>query len=319
MADRANVRVIPVDLIDNYHEKLFRSYDEKRMQELADSIGRDGVLTPVIVQKKDGGRYEMLSGHNRLAASKLAGVDTIPAKILESMSDEAAKDLVIESNYSQEGFKDRPISEQAMMLKHEQEKIKCQGKRTDLEEKANEANNVQEGSDGQKVQKSKTSRDAVGEMHGMNGKTVARYIKLNELIPELKVKLDDRTIPKASCFELACLSKDDQAVINEALDECNKVNEEKKHFKLGVKLARDLKKLASDRTAPLEKEEVLACFDQYDSNNDNTEEPKVEEVSLKNDLIERYFKGLDQDNINNLISRAMEEYQAANNNKDEES
>ena len=106
-------------------------YEGERLEDMIASVKEHGVLNPVIVQKLDTG-YEMLSGHNRWNAAKLAGIKEIPAIVKTDLSEEEAYVYVIETNLMQRSFSDLAISEKAAVLKARYEKEACQGKRNDI-------------------------------------------------------------------------------------------------------------------------------------------------------------------------------------------
>ena len=307
-----NVIMIPVDAIEPYREVLFRPYDERRLQDLVESIQTYGVLTPPIVWKHDDEKYEMLSGHNRLAAAKKAGLEKIPVYIKEELSEEEAKDYVIEANAHQRSFFELPLSEQAMVLKYEYESKKCQGRRNDIRKEVE----MLQGSgktDGQNVQRSQTSRDKVGDSHNMSGKTVERMIKLNYLTKGLKDKLDNKDIPKSSCIELAYLPKKKQKVVEKYVSE----NPE-------VKLKLDLaKKIRSESEKEDFSTESIATLVKDTENAEETVEGnstnKPQQVILPAELVEKYFANSSEEQILGIISRAMENYNIKDEQTDEES
>ncbi len=126
-----SIQEIPIGSIDYFSDHPFRLYDGERLEDMVDSVRTHGILTPVIV-RRIGSRYEMLAGHNRMNAAKLAGLDTIPAIVKDDVSDEDAYVYVIETNLMQRSFSDFLPSEKAAILKTRYETIKSQGKRNDI-------------------------------------------------------------------------------------------------------------------------------------------------------------------------------------------
>ena len=125
------VQMVPVKNIQAFHDHPFHLYEGERLEDMIASVKEHGVLNPVIVQKLDTG-YEMLSGHNRWNAAKLAGIKEIPAIVKTDLSEEEAYVYVIETNLMQRSFSDLAISEKAAVLKARYEKEACQGKRNDI-------------------------------------------------------------------------------------------------------------------------------------------------------------------------------------------
>lgn len=123
---------VAIEEIEEFSEHPFHLYEGKRLEDMVESIKANGVLNPVIVRKLGSGRYEMLSGHNRMNASKIAGQKTVPAFIKDNLSDEDAYIYVIETNLMQRSFNDMYPSEKAIVLQLRYEKVSNQGKRTDI-------------------------------------------------------------------------------------------------------------------------------------------------------------------------------------------
>ena len=99
-----NVKPIPCDMLIPYHNHKFEMYSGERLDDMIASIRENGVLCPIIVQPADDGKYEILIGHNRWNACKIAGLPTVPAIIKEKLSQDEAEMYVIESNLMQRGF-----------------------------------------------------------------------------------------------------------------------------------------------------------------------------------------------------------------------
>ena len=100
------VRQIPCQQLVPYHNHKFQLYEGERLEDMVESIRQNGVLIPIIVQPKSDGRYEILVGHNRWNASKIAGLPTIPAIVKDGLTEEEAAMYVVESNLMQRGFDD---------------------------------------------------------------------------------------------------------------------------------------------------------------------------------------------------------------------
>ncbi len=196
---------LPVDKIEPFHEHPFRLYEGERLNDMVESVREHGVLNPVIVRKKGRG-YEMLSGHNRLNAAKIAGLSEIPAIVKEELTEEEAYVYVIETNMIQRAFSELLPSEKAAVLAARYEKVISQGKRNDILREIEEI-----GTCGHDVHKSR-SRDGIGEEYGMTGRNIARYMRVDKLIPEFKEKLDDGEMTLTAAVELSYLSEEEQGI-----------------------------------------------------------------------------------------------------------
>ena len=180
---------IPVEEIHPFHDHPFRLYEGERLEDMVQSIREHGVLNPVIVRKAARG-YEMLAGHNRTNAAKIAGLTEVPAIVKTDLSDEDAYVYVIETNLLQRSFAELLPSEKAAVLVARYEKISSQGKRNDIRQEIE----ALEETCGHDVHKSQKSRDGLGEEYGMTGRNIARYMRLDRLIPEFKDAVDKGTL-----------------------------------------------------------------------------------------------------------------------------
>ena len=164
-ASRDGIQMIPVDKIKPFHDHPFRLYEGERLDDMVESIREHGILSPAIVwEKKDG--YEMLAGHNRLNAAKIAGVMEIPSIVKTGLSEEEAYVYVIETNLVQRSFSELLPSERAVVLSERYEKISCQGRRNDIRREI-ELLNGKTPSDTCGHDVHKKSRDSIGEEYGM--------------------------------------------------------------------------------------------------------------------------------------------------------
>ena len=196
---------LPVDKIKPFHDHPFHLYEGERLDDMVESIREHGVLNPVIVRKKGRG-YEMLSGHNRQNAARIAGLTEIPAIVKEGLTDEEAYIYVIETNVIQRSFTDLAPSEKAAVLSARYEKVISQGKRNDILREIEEI-----GTCGHDVHKSK-SRDGIGEEYGMTGRNIARYMRVDKLIRPFKDRLDAGEITLTAAGELSYLSEEEQGI-----------------------------------------------------------------------------------------------------------
>ena len=184
------VQNISLDLIDEFPNHPFKVLDNDEMDKLVDSIKEsNGVLVPTIVRKKNNGRYEMVSGHRRMRASQLLGLDTIPS-IVKNLTDDEATIIMVDSNIQREKLLP---SEKAFAYKMKLNAMKHQGKSTSR----------------QVVDKLK-SADILGQDVGESGRQIQRYIRLTYLIPELLDMVDEEKIALGPAISLSYLNEDYQ-------------------------------------------------------------------------------------------------------------
>lgn len=194
---------IGIESIVPFKNHPFKVLDDEKMDELVESIKLNGILTPVLVRPV-GGIYEMISGHRRLHAAKLAGLTKVPAIVKELADDDAAL-IMIDSNVQREEILP---SERAFSLKMKMDIMKRQGKRNDL-------------TSGHDVQK--FSADSIGEENGISGRQVKRYIRLTELLPELLQLVDDKAISLVMGVDISFFNKEVQGWILEYFNEHKKL------------------------------------------------------------------------------------------------
>ena len=199
---------IPVEEIHPFHDHPFRLYEGDRLEDMVQSIREYGVLNPVIVRKTAKG-YEMLAGHNRTNAAKIAGLTEVPAIVKTDLSEEDAYVYVIETNLLQRSFAELLPSEKAAVLVARYEKISSQGKRNDIRQEIE----ALEETCGHDVHKSQKSRDGLGEEYGMTGRNIARYMRLDRLIPEFKDAVDKGTLAMVAAVDLSYLNVKMQKLI----------------------------------------------------------------------------------------------------------
>ena len=191
---------IEVSKIDPFPNHPYRVLDDDEMLSLAESIRDNGLLTPIIVNKKPKGRYELISGHRRVRAYQLLGIETILATILE-LSREEATILMVESNIQREHVLP---SEKAFAYKMKLDAMKQQGKRTDL-------------TSSPLASKLRTA-EKVGEGFGDSKDTVRRYIRLTNLTPELLSLVDEGKMGLRPAVELSYISKENQENIYDSIE-----------------------------------------------------------------------------------------------------
>ena len=229
------VQQIPCDQLHPYHNHKFEMYTGERLEDMIESIRENGVLSPIIVQPIDNG-YEILIGHNRWNASKLAGLPTVPAIVKTGLSEDEAEMYVIESNVIQRNFDDLRISEQAAVIALRHSKMFSQGKRNDiLRELALLENSETDISTLTPLESKLDSGKAIGAEYGLSKGSVIRLIRIDKLIDELKALVDSGDVSIRAGVELSFVSAEAQA----------KIVEQAANFKIDMKKAKLLRRAAN--------------------------------------------------------------------------
>jgi len=217
-APKNGIEMLPIDSIRSFRNHPFRLYEGERLDDMVESIREHGILNPVIVWQNSGG-YEMLAGHNRQMAGRVAGLTEIPTIVKCDLTEKEAYVYVIETNVMQRGFAELLPSEKAAVLAERYEKVSNKGKRNDiLQEIERLSISDMTESCGHGVHKLK-SRDAIGEECGMTGRNIARYIRVHLLEQPLKKRLDDGELSLVAAVELSYLSAEEQKVVSELVEQ----------------------------------------------------------------------------------------------------
>ena len=201
-AQREKVQEIPLEELHPFPNHPFKVLDDDRMLDTAESIREHGVLVPAIARPRTAGGYELIAGHRRKRGCELAGLVTMPV-IVRDLDDDAATIIMVDSNIQRESLLP---SERAFAYKMKLEAMKRQGSRNDLTS----------GQVGQKL-KSIYSVEKIAQDAGESTKQVQRYIRLNELIPQLLEMVDGNEIKFNPAYELAFLRTEEQAVLYDIL------------------------------------------------------------------------------------------------------
>ena len=212
---------IKIDKIHPFKDHPFKVIDDEKMAELVESVKINGILSPVLVRPDNNGGYEMISGHRRMHAAVIAGIDTLPA-IVKELSDDEAVIAMIDSNVQREEILP---SERAFALKMKMDVMRKQGTRTDLTSDTErrklddgtsdtERRKLNDGTSNTKCRKLETAA-VVGEEFGMGQTQVKKYIRLTELLPELLDMVDEKKIAIGLGAEISYFDKDVQRWVYE--------------------------------------------------------------------------------------------------------
>lgn len=295
-APQTAIQQIPCDQLHPYHNHKFELYSGERLEDMVASIKENGVLSPIIVQPIEDG-YEILIGHNRWNASKLAGLPTVPAIVKTGLTEDEAEMYVIESNVMQRGFENLRISEQAAAVALRHSEMFSQGKRNDilrelavLENPSAEPDSSTLNPVGSKLDTS----ESIGNKYGVSKGSVVRLIRINKLTDELKALVDSGDIAIRTGVELSFLSEDTQAVVAECAVE----------DKIDYKIAKMLR-ASAESDGYIDRYTVHSII--YGDDSEQT--PKPKSVKISNYAYTKYFaEGTKPKEITETIEKALEFY-----------
>ena len=274
------IQMIPVESIKPFHNHPFRMYEGEHLDDMVDSIKEHGVLNPVIVHKTED-EYEMLSGHNRWNAAKIAGFAEVPAIVKEGLTEEEAYVYVIETNLMQRSFTDMLPSEKAAVLKERYDKVISQGKRNDIIKELEMIKGINStcGNDFHKSRK----REGIGEEYGYTGRMVANFLRINELLPELKEWVDIKKINLMTAVQLSYAPKEIQKTVCTLGKPINK--------EMAVKL----------------RKEGVAVSDVIDivCGTQKKRNASVKSIRISAELYEKFFKDAEVDAVESVIAKAL--------------
>ena len=269
------IQQLPLTELHPFPNHPFKVLEDEAMQRTVESIAQYGVLAPLIARPRPEGGYEILSGHRRQYAAKLAGLETLPV-IVRNMDDNAAVVLMVDSNLQREHILP---SERAFAYKMKLEALKNQGARSDLTS----------DQPGQKL----WSVEQVASDAGESKTQIQRYIRLTHLIPELLELVDQKKISFNPAVELSYLTEPEQRDFLEAMQDTQNSP--------SLSQAQRIKKLSQESQCSYE-----AIFDIMG------EEKKAEmdRVTLKNEVLRKYFpRSYTPKQMEDTILRLLEQWQ----------
>ena len=253
---REQVQQIPIDALHPFTNHPFKVLDDEAMTRTVESIAQYGVLAPLIARPRpDGDGYEIISGHRRQYAAKLAGLETLPV-IVRNMDDDAAVILMVDSNLQREHILP---SERALAYKMKLDAMRRTSGRPSKENPRQLVGNFE-------------TADVIGKESGESGRQVQRFIRLTNLIPELLDMVDEKKIAFNPAVELSYLDEAQQRDFLEAMEDTQNAP--------SLSQAQQLKKMAQQGEFSYEK-----AFDVMG------QEKKSEKdtVTIKNETLRKYF------------------------------
>ena len=306
------VQMIPIGEICAFHDHPFRLYDGERLEDMVESVKVHGVLSPVIIReigepdrngqgdscltlcREDGDdcKYEMLSGHNRMNAARIAGLAEIPAIVKKGITEEEAFIYVMETNVIQRSFSELLPSEKAAVMSEHYQKICGTMKRKQIMEELCRLSGKRIDEDdfacgcGRNPQV--RTRDIVAEEYGFSSRNAARYLRINYLIKPVRELVDDGKLGIAAAVDISYLDDSEQELVYSVAS--------KTGGKITSSNAMEIRKQSGSLTKETLEEMLVVP------------ENKVQGISvtINSALREKYFMGLSRREITDLIDRAME-------------
>ena len=272
---REQVQQIPIDALHPFTNHPFKVLDDEAMTRTVESIAQYGVLAPLIARPRPEGGYEIISGHRRQYAAKLAGLDTLPV-IVRNMDDDAAVLLMVDSNLQREHILP---SERAFAYKMKLEALKNQGARSDLTS----------AQIGPKL----TAAEKVAEEANDTKSQVKRFVRLTNLIPELLDMVDEKKIAFNPAVELSYLDESQQRDFLEAMEDTQNTP--------SLSQAQRLKKLA---------QEGHFSYDVAFAVMGEEKKDELDKVVIKNDTLRKYFpRSYTPKQMEDTIIKLLEQWQ----------
>ena len=251
-----HIRQIPISELHTFEGHPFRVVDDEEMQKVVDSVAKFGVLTPLIARPDPDGGYEVISGHRRMHASELAGIETVPV-IVREMDDDEAIICMVDANLQRENILP---SERAWAYRMKLDALKHQG-----------AKRAREETFRQVVGKLEAAA-LIGQDTGESGRQIQRYIRLTELLPELLDMVDSKQIAFNPAVEISYLKPDEQKDFLEAMDAAQSTP--------SLSQAQRIKKLSQAKMCTLE----AMCEIMNEEKKDD-----LSKVTISHEVLRKYF------------------------------
>ena len=272
----AQIQKIPITELFPFKDHPFSVVDDKRMMEMVESVKEFGVMIPLIARPLDGGGYEIISGHRRKHACELAGIEEVPVLIRNLDNDEATI-LMVDSNLQQRD--EIPPTERGRAYQMKLEALKHQGKRQEL-------------TSSQVGKKSGWAIEQVADDVGQSRMQVHRYIRLNNLNPELQEMVDEGRLALTPAVELSYLNPSDQRDVAVALEETQNTP--------SLSQAQRIRKMSESGEATKEKLTDIMMEEK---------KPLRDSITLSHDTLKKYFpKSYSIQKIEQIIIKLLENY-----------
>lgn len=272
---------LEIGQLQPYPNHPFTLYSGERLEQMVKSIAAHGILEPVLVWKNQGG-YVILSGHNRVNAAREVGLEKVPVRVMEDLTDQQASLIVTETNLHQRSFTDMSHRERALAIRMHYTAIKADSQNQRLVEAIEQLCGVPVGN-GRSIERT-------CEEFGASQGTIARYLRISTLLPELQEKIDEGKIPLRAGVELSWTTPEEQEKINQEL--------ERKGEKLSIRQAEQLRA----KSGELEEQAVRNILTPQ-------REARQLTVKLPEDVLRQYFpETVKRREIEETIEKALKIY-----------
>ena len=290
------VKLIAIESLVPFAHHRFALYEGERLDDMVESIKKNGVIVPIIARTiEDSDKFEIISGHNRVYASGLAGVMKVPAVIKTDMSDEIAMIYATDSNLIQRSFSELRISEQAYAVALRYRKLFDEKKIAEIDE---ELLQLERGKSPVGTEKKIDKFSLTGKDYGLHRTTVTRLIRINELTDDLKKLVDTGNIKIRPAVELSYLSTDVQKMLYECMSRTG-INT------ISQNMAWELKELCQKQN-----DVTLGMIEQILNGNNalSVRMDRSNRIALDREVFERYFKGVPKKEVVSIVEKALEMY-----------
>jgi ParB family chromosome partitioning protein len=301
LQNRDSIRKLPIVDLKPYRKHIFKLYTGEQLDDMVESIRENGVLSPIIVRFIDGG-YEILAGHNRTNAAKLAGLTTIPAIVKENLTDDEAEMYAIETNLIQRGFSDLKPSEQAaaVALEYKSERAFNREKREQIRRELaalGEERYVLRADERINLSPVDTKTDTftdTGKKYSLSRAAVARLLRINKLPFLFQCSIDDGSLSIRAGVELSYINCGDLARIGGiCYDEEGNIL-----HKISFETARMLRDVCTDSVKNADLERVIT--------GNPTAKAEKKSVKISSEIYSKYFdKKMSKDDINDIMEKAL--------------
>ena len=274
LIDSTKVLEVNLSELHPFKNHPFKVLDDESMQQMVDSIIQVGVLSPVVVRPHSDGGYEIISGHRRLKACELAGLDTMPV-IVKDLTDDEAVIFMVDSNLQREHILP---SEKAKAYKMKMEALKHRGKRNDL-------SSDQNGSNLWTIDKLALDNDD-------SATQIKKYIRLANLEPDLLEKVDSKEIGFTPAVELAYLSQEEQQAFLDAMDYSQNSP--------SISQANRIRKLSQNGQCTVEAMREIMSEERKDD---------FDKITITNDELKKYFpRSFSPKQIRDIIFKLLDKW-----------
>ena len=293
ISETNQLKQLPLDMLVPYHNHKFTLYTGERLEDMVNSIKENGVLIPIIARAINGGdNYEILAGHNRCNAARLAGLTVVPGIVKENLSDEEAEMYVIETNLMQRGFDDLKPTERAAVVAARHSAMFDEEKRRAIERELALLNG-DEVEDDEDNKKSKLA--TVGEAYGLSKDTIARLIRIDKLAPELKPYVDEGKIAIRAAVNLSYLFSSEQRTVAELIE-----------FGVDMKKSALLREISRQNKLNDDAIREILVMGTYGK---QEQKRKPIKVKISTNISDKYFApDWDEAKVQDIINLALEQY-----------